>query len=110
MHSIAASVVSSLACRSMTAGKATASVRRLSRDLEGRALALGGVTLSGDALRTNDVMIALARKAGFTIKPHADDWTLVRFEKGLSGVVAHSVGADLHVVGREPQVPTSEIN
>ncbi|WP_316167337.1 MULTISPECIES: GNAT family N-acetyltransferase [unclassified Bradyrhizobium] len=78
-------------------------------NLEERALALGGVTLSGDALRTNDVMIALARKAGFAIKPHADDWTLVRFEKGLSGVVAHSVGADLRVVGREPQVATSEI-
>mgnify|MGYP000474007787 CR=1 FL=1 len=53
-------------------------------NLERRALGLGGVTLSGDALRTNDVMIALARKAGFTIRPHADDWTLVRFEKALS--------------------------
>ncbi|MGJ4915516.1 GNAT family N-acetyltransferase [Bradyrhizobium oligotrophicum] len=70
-------------------------------NLDGRALALGGVTLSGDALPTNDVMIALARKAGFTIKPHADDWTLVRFEKALSGAVAHLVGADLHGVGRE---------
>ncbi|CAL74835.1 conserved hypothetical protein [Bradyrhizobium sp. ORS 278] len=53
-------------------------------ELERRARALGGLTLSGDALRTNDVMIALVRKAGFTIQPHADDWTLVRFEKGLS--------------------------
>ncbi|MGJ4926763.1 N-acetyltransferase family protein [Bradyrhizobium sp. HKCCYLS2038] len=53
-------------------------------DLERRALALGGVMLSGDALSSNSVMIALARKAGFTIQPHADDWTLVRFEKGLS--------------------------
>ncbi|WP_257166250.1 GNAT family N-acetyltransferase [Bradyrhizobium sp. SRS-191] len=52
-------------------------------DLERRAAALGGARLSGDALRTNDVMIALARKAGFTIRPHADDWTLVRFEKGV---------------------------
>jgi GNAT superfamily N-acetyltransferase len=51
--------------------------------LEQRARALGGITLSGDALRTNEVMIALARKAGFTIQPHADDWTLVRFEKAL---------------------------
>ncbi|CCD97441.1 GNAT family N-acetyltransferase [Bradyrhizobium sp. STM 3809] len=57
-------------------------------DLERRARALGGLTLSGDALRTNDVMIALARKAGFTIQPHADDWTLVRFEKDLR---AHQV-------------------
>ncbi|BAM92674.1 conserved hypothetical protein [Bradyrhizobium oligotrophicum S58] len=68
-------------------------------NLERRALGLGAVTLSGDALRTNDVMIALARKAGFTIQPHADDWTLVRFEKALSGVAAHSQGANLHVIG-----------
>ncbi|WP_316182849.1 GNAT family N-acetyltransferase [Bradyrhizobium sp. SZCCHNRI1009] len=69
-------------------------------NLERRARALGGATLSGDALRTNDVMIALARKAGFTIQPHADDWTLVRFEKGLSGVVADSPSADFQLIGR----------
>ncbi|GLH80398.1 N-acetyltransferase [Bradyrhizobium sp. SSBR45G] len=68
--------------------------------LEGRALALGGVSLSGDALRTNDVMIALARKAGFTIQPHADDWTLVRFEKVLTGRVAQPSSTGLQVVGR----------
>ncbi|MGJ5205799.1 GNAT family N-acetyltransferase [Bradyrhizobium sp. HKCCYLR20261] len=64
-------------------------------DLERRAAALGGVTLSGDALRTNDVMIALARKAGFTIQPHADDWTLVRFEKGVSASHVHVALLDL---------------
>ncbi|MGJ4908302.1 GNAT family N-acetyltransferase [Bradyrhizobium sp. SZCCHNS3002] len=69
-------------------------------NLERRARALGGATLSGDALRTNDVMIALARKAGFTIQPHADDWTLVRFEKGLSGVVADSPSADFQLISR----------
>ncbi|WP_316239413.1 GNAT family N-acetyltransferase [Bradyrhizobium sp. SZCCHNR1015] len=69
-------------------------------NLQRRARALGGATLSGDALRTNDVMIALARKAGFTIQPHADDWTLVRFEKGLSGVVADSPSADFQLIGR----------
>ncbi|CCD96026.1 conserved hypothetical protein [Bradyrhizobium sp. ORS 375] len=63
-------------------------------NLEGRARALGGVMLSGDALRTNDVMIAVARKAGFTIQPHADDWTLVRFEKRLSGSLSCARHAD----------------
>ncbi|WP_315722185.1 MULTISPECIES: GNAT family N-acetyltransferase [unclassified Bradyrhizobium] len=72
--------------------------------LEGRARALGGVTLSGEALRTNDVMIALARKAGFAIQPHADDWTLVRFERVLSQALAHSTGADLHVIHNDPQI------
>jgi GNAT superfamily N-acetyltransferase len=56
----------------------------LLHNLERRALALGGATLAGDTLRSNDVMIALARKAGFTLQPHADDWTLVRFEKVLT--------------------------
>jgi len=72
--------------------------------LEGRALALGGVTLSGDALRTNDVMIALARKAGFTIQPHADDWTLVRFEKALSGASAETPSVGLRLVDRQPRI------
>ena len=71
--------------------------------LEQRALTLGGVVLSGDALRTNDVMIALARKAGFAIQPHPDDWTLVRFEKVLTGLVAQSSSSGLQMVGHEPR-------
>ena len=66
-------------------------------------LTLGGVVLSGDALRTNDVMIALARKAGFAIQPHPDDWTLVRFEKVLTGLVAQSSSSGLQMVGHEPR-------
>ncbi|MGC2777234.1 MAG: GNAT family N-acetyltransferase [Bradyrhizobium sp.] len=65
--------------------------------LEGRALALGGVALFGDALRTNDVMIALARKAGFTLQPHANDWTLVRFEKVLITPAAELPGISRHM-------------
>ncbi|MGJ5175756.1 N-acetyltransferase family protein [Bradyrhizobium oligotrophicum] len=66
-------------------------------DLERRARALGAISLFGDALRTNDVMIALARKAGFAIQPHADDWTLVRFEKVLITPVAQLPGGPRHM-------------
>jgi hypothetical protein len=34
-------------------------------------------------LRSNDVMIGLARKSGFDFKPSPGDWKLVRFEKRL---------------------------
>ena len=50
-------------------------------NLECRAAALGATTLFGDTLRSNDVMIALARKAGFAIAATPGDWKLVRFAK-----------------------------
>jgi RimJ/RimL family protein N-acetyltransferase len=50
-------------------------------NLECRAAALGAERLFGDTLRSNDAMIALARKSGFDFAPNADDWKLVRFEK-----------------------------
>ncbi len=56
----------------------------LMQHLEARALALGGVSLAGDTLRTNSVMITLAKKSGYDLRQHPDDWTLVRFEKALS--------------------------
>jgi GNAT superfamily N-acetyltransferase len=53
----------------------------LLRNLECRAAAFGAERLFGDALRSNDVMIGLARKSGFAFKPSPGDWKLVRFEK-----------------------------
>jgi RimJ/RimL family protein N-acetyltransferase len=50
-------------------------------NLECRAAALGAERLFGDTLRSNDAMIALARKSGFGFAPNSDDWKLVRFEK-----------------------------
>jgi GNAT superfamily N-acetyltransferase len=50
-------------------------------NLECRAAAFGSKRLFGDTLRSNDVMIALARKSGFAFTRHPDDWKLVRFEK-----------------------------
>lgn len=53
----------------------------LLRNLECRVAAFGATGLFGDTLRSNDVMIALARKSGFSFSHHPDDWKLVRFEK-----------------------------
>jgi len=52
-------------------------------NLQCRAAALGATRLFGDTLRSNEVMIALARKAGFSFIRHPDDWKLVRFEKPI---------------------------
>jgi GNAT superfamily N-acetyltransferase len=53
----------------------------LLRNLECRAAAFGAKHLFGDTLRSNDVMIGLARKSGFAFRPSPGDWKLVRFEK-----------------------------
>lgn len=55
----------------------------LLRNLECRAAAFGAKRVFGDTLRSNDVMIGLARKSGFTFMRHPDDWRLVRFEKHI---------------------------
>ncbi len=55
----------------------------LLRNLECRAAAFGAEHLFGDTLRSNDVMIGLARKSGFAFTNSPGDWKLVRFEKHL---------------------------
>jgi RimJ/RimL family protein N-acetyltransferase len=55
----------------------------LLRNLECRAAAFGAKYLFGDTLRSNEVMIGLARKSGFTLAPAPGDWKLVRFEKHI---------------------------
>ena len=55
----------------------------LLKNLECRAAALGATRVFGDTLRSNDVMIDLARKSGFDFKPSPGDWKLVRFEKHI---------------------------
>jgi RimJ/RimL family protein N-acetyltransferase len=55
----------------------------LLKNLECRAAAFGARRLFGDTLRSNDVMIALARKSGFAFTRNPDDWKLVRFEKHI---------------------------
>lgn len=57
--------------------------KALLANLECRAAALGAERLFGDTLRSNDVMIGLAQKAGFEFAHNPDDWKLVRFEKHI---------------------------
>jgi RimJ/RimL family protein N-acetyltransferase len=52
-------------------------------NLECRAAAFGSGRLFGDTLRSNEAMIALARKSGFAFTHNPDDWKLVRFEKHI---------------------------
>jgi GNAT superfamily N-acetyltransferase len=56
----------------------------LLQNLECRAAALGARRLFGDVLRSNEVMIALARKTGFALVHSPGDWRLVRFEKQIA--------------------------
>jgi GNAT superfamily N-acetyltransferase len=55
----------------------------LLKNMECRAAALGAVSLFGDTLRSNEVMLRLAGKAGYAMAPNPDDWKLVRFEKRI---------------------------
>jgi len=56
----------------------------LMKNLECRAASLGASRLFGDTLRSNEGMIALARKAGHAFVNHPDDWKLVRFQKAIN--------------------------
>jgi GNAT superfamily N-acetyltransferase len=55
----------------------------LLNNLQCRAAAFGAKRLFGDTLRSNEVMIGLAKKSGFAFTRHPDDWKLVRFEKHI---------------------------
>jgi GNAT superfamily N-acetyltransferase len=56
----------------------------LLQNLQCRAAALGATRLFGDTLRDNEVMMSLARKAGFALVHSPGDWKLVRFEKQVA--------------------------
>ena len=55
----------------------------LLRNLECRAAAFGAGRVFGDTLRSNDAMIGVARKSGYSFVPTPGDWKLVRFEKHI---------------------------
>jgi len=57
--------------------------KALLKNLECRAGAFGAERLFGDTLRSNDSMIALARKSGYAFTLSPGDWKLVRFEKHI---------------------------
>jgi GNAT superfamily N-acetyltransferase len=52
--------------------------------LQSRAISLGHFELFGEALKSNDQMKGLARKAGFAFS-RSRDWRAVRFDKRLLG-------------------------
>jgi len=56
------------------------------KNLECRAAAFGAERLFGDTLRSNEAMIALAKKSGFAFINNPDDWKLVRFDKPIDTV------------------------
>ena len=66
----------------------------LLHNLECRAAALGAIGMFGDTLRSNEAMIALARRSGFAFGRNPDDWKLVRFEKTL-GVAPKNTTKDI---------------
>jgi hypothetical protein len=56
----------------------------------------------GDTLRSNDVMITLAKKSGYLLRQHPDDWRLVRFEKQIAQVGVDRSCASLRLVVANP--------
>ena len=57
--------------------------KALLKNLECRAASFGAERIFGDTLRSNDAMIALARKAGYAFTNTPDDWKLTRFQKQI---------------------------
>lgn len=56
----------------------------LLKNLECRAAAFGATKLFGDTLRSNEAMLALARKSGYAFGNSPGDWKLVRFTKVIN--------------------------
>lgn len=57
--------------------------KALLNNLECRAASFGAGRIFGDTLRSNDAMIALARKAGYAFTATPGDWKLTRFQKPI---------------------------
>jgi RimJ/RimL family protein N-acetyltransferase len=57
--------------------------KALLKNLECRAASFGAERILGDTLRSNEAMIALARKAGYTFTNSPGDWRLSRFQKQI---------------------------
>jgi len=56
---------------------------RASAIIESLCRFIGAERLFGDTLRSNDSMIALARKSGYAFTASPGDWKLVRFQKPI---------------------------
>jgi GNAT superfamily N-acetyltransferase len=74
-------------------------------NLECRAVALGASRIFADTLRSNDEMLALARKAGFTFAPTPGDWKQIRFEKTALSVRTSGLCANWRFVSNDAPSP-----
>ena len=81
----------------------------LMRNLECRAAALGATLLFGDALRSNEVMMSLARKSGFAFKASPGDWRLVRFEKQIDAEPRDIPCASWRIAAASRERPTAAV-
>ena len=79
----------------------------LLRNLECRAAAFGAIRLFGDTLRSNDAMIALARKAGYAFTNTPGDWKLTRFQKPIDVEPQEIPGASWRLAAVSPGAMSS---
>jgi GNAT superfamily N-acetyltransferase len=56
----------------------------LLKNMECRAAAFGASSIYGDTLRSNEAMLAVARKSGYVLGNSPGDWKLVRFSKPIN--------------------------
>ena len=76
-------------------------------NLECRAASFGAVRLFGDTLRSNEAMIALARKSGFAFRNSPGDWKLVRFEKDIAVAPAEIPCASWRIAAQQAAMHAS---
>ena len=82
--------------------------KALMRNLECRAASFGASQLFGDTLRSNDAMIALARKSGYAFTNTPGDWKLVRFQKEIHVVEPQEIScASWRLAAVSPRVMSS---
>lgn len=83
--------------------------KALLKNLECRAAAFGARRLFGDTLRSNDVMIGLARKSGFDFMPSPGDWKLVRFAKQISAAPEEIPCASWRIAAASSQIAAASL-
>jgi GNAT superfamily N-acetyltransferase len=83
--------------------------RALLKNLECRAAAFGARQLFGDTLRSNDVMIGLARKSGFDFMPSPGDWKLVRFAKQIGAAPEEIPCASWRIAAASRQIAAASL-
>jgi acetyltransferase len=74
--------------------------------LEQEAFASGVTRMMAETLRSNEAMIRLGRRAGYTIKAHADDPKLAQLEKHLQ--LTRKGSADIWASPKTPKQPAHE--